>query len=72
MKSTTVKTTTTRKTVVTYSADDLRLALVLPKDARIYVDVPGGGDWSNTELAIENGGRCPLVVEYTETVETES
>lgn len=30
----------------------------------VYVRVPGGGDWSNTQLAIEDD--CPLIVKVTE------
>jgi len=36
----------------------------VPRDARITVTVPGGGDWSNTDLEVD--ARCPVVVTWTE------
>lgn len=36
-----------------YSAEDIRNALCLPPGAMLYVDVPGGGDWSNTSLSLD-------------------
>jgi len=38
-----------------------------PQSLKIFVDVPGGGDWSNTELCIQD---APLVIEITNTTET--
>lgn len=37
---------------------------LIPKDARIFVDVPGGGDWSNMELNIDDDR--PVVVTWSE------
>ncbi len=39
-------------------------------DLRIYVAVPGGGDWSNTDIEINR--EHPLCVEWTTTVERKS
>lgn len=41
---------TTKNYVIT--DDDIRKALKLPADCKIFVRVPGGGDWSNTDLEI--------------------
>ena len=42
----------------------------IPEDAnvRIYFAVPGGGDWSNTEIDIDN--QHPIYVEWTKTEES--
>jgi hypothetical protein len=37
---------------------------MIPEDAMAYVQVPGGGDWSNTDLQID--GDLPLIVEFTQ------
>lgn len=34
----------------------------IPLDAEVWVDVPGGGDWSNTDLSL---GTAPLRVSWT-------
>jgi len=31
----------------------------------VYVRVPGGGDWSNTNLDVDE--KCPILIEWTET-----
>ena len=49
-RTVTEKTTTTEKV---FSADDVRKALGLPEGASLFVRVPGGGDWSNTELDLD-------------------
>lgn len=52
------KTTTTRhrrtETTVstTWAVADVLKALGLPPDTRLFVKVPGGGDWSNSMLDI--------------------
>jgi hypothetical protein len=33
-------------------------------DVRVFVKVPGGGDWSNSELEIDMD--TPIVLQYTE------
>lgn len=58
----TVKTVTT--TTYEITADEIRKWQRLPKDARVEVKVPGGGDWSNTDLSLDD---CPVVVSYTVT-----
>lgn len=35
-----------------------------PAGAKIYVSVPGGGDWSNTDLDISKEN--PLIIEWVE------
>ena len=69
-KTTTTKITTrTTKTNtrVEISFSRLRELLGLPENVTIFVRVPGGGDWSNTDLEIDDRDR-PLVAEF-ETVE---
>jgi hypothetical protein len=38
--------------------------VIIPSDAKITVQVPGGGDWSNTELDVDD--KNPVVVEWVE------
>jgi uracil phosphoribosyltransferase len=54
-----------------YNAAELAKALMREKishntEFKVYVEVPGGGDWSNTELEIEDD--CKLIVEVTRTI----
>lgn len=47
-----------------------RLGLpLIPEKAKVYVSVPGGGDWSNTSLDLD--ADIPLVVTWDETRSTE-
>lgn len=46
----------------TITADDLRAAFGIPLNAVISVSVPGGGDWSHTQLDIKDH---PLEVRWT-------
>ena len=59
-KTTITKTTTKH---VTMSAADIIKALRLPKDAKVFVNIPGGGDWSNCELELDKS--TPLNIVYT-------
>ena len=76
MKANTNRTTTTR-TVDTYefTAEELIEALkqagLLPneishKESTVFVRVPGGGDWSNTDLEIDEDR--PLTVKVDRTI----
>lgn len=57
------KTTETVETTrIAMSKVELLKALGLPQDADVYVEVPGGGDWSNCELNIDND--VPLKITY--------
>jgi len=47
---TTTEVTTVKTTVVTITAQDIREAFGLPSRADVTLRVPGGGDWSNTNL----------------------
>lgn len=52
------KTVVTRRTHMEFERHDLLKALralgyQIPDDADMFVQVPGGGDWSNTNLDIE-------------------
>lgn len=40
---------------------------LVPSNATVIVTVPGGGDWSNTELDIDT--RTPVTIEWTERTE---
>ncbi len=62
----TTETTTTTK----YSADDLIEALGLPDGAEITVRVPGGGDWSNTDLNLKFDATLDVVVKTRTREET--
>ncbi len=42
--------------------DALREKYDIPDNAGMFVHVPGGGDWSNTDLDIEQ--QTPLVVQW--------
>lgn len=46
----------------------LRKHLSLPAEAEVFVRVPGGADWSNTDLDIDDKD-TPLVVRYTRTTQ---
>jgi hypothetical protein len=67
--TTKVVTTTVKKTVtLDRKAIQRLLAQVMsgvPVDANIYIDIPGGGDWSNTSLDISSDN--PVTIEWTET-----
>ena len=59
-----------------FDAVTLRRALMaahpeIPETARITVRVPGGGDWSHTDLEV-GGTDGPLVVSWTTREETET
>lgn len=44
----------------------LKTAFDLPDNAKLHVRVPGGGDWSNTDLSIGNGDEgVPLILTFT-------
>lgn len=62
-KKQTVTTVSTFQTAI--SAEMIRAAFGLPKDARVYFVVPGGGDWSNTDIDIDRNH--PICVEWTHT-----
>ncbi len=54
MKTTRTKTiTTTTRVEYQITADDIRKALALPKGAVLFIQVPGGGDWSNCALDLD-------------------
>jgi hypothetical protein len=57
-------TTTTRYTG-TISVKDLRKKFKIPEDATITVHVPGGGDWSDMNLDLEE---IPIQVSWVEVV----
>ena len=60
LKFTNTQTVTFKKGRI--SASDIRKAFDLPENAKVVFQVPGGGDWSNTEIEID----C-LEVEWKET-----
>ena len=64
-----VQTTTERKIHFELSRIDViaimrKSGLDVPDDAQVAVDVPGGGDWSNTRLDVDQDS--PLIVKWTE------
>lgn len=63
-----VRTQTT--TEVCIPASLLRGLLKAPEDARLTVRVPSGGDWSGTDLELDDATQCPAVT-YTEIKEEE-
>lgn len=58
----TKRVTTTHHTGL-ITGEDIRKAFDLPPQAKIIFDVPGGGDYSNTALSVEEH---PLRVEWKE------
>lgn len=63
MKTVTTETTTYRYEL--YHDDILTFDWsTVPDDAEIYIEVPGGGDWSHTQLDTIHE---PLVVKWTVT-----
>lgn len=42
---------------------------IIPVAAEVFVEVPGGGDWSNTSLEIRD---APVVIAWTEITEEQS
>lgn len=71
----TVRTTVERE--IHLNNEDLILAInqelksqgaaVIPPEAEIYFSVPGGGDWSNTDIDIDD--QCPIKIKWTEVTE---
>lgn len=62
--------TTTQTSDIEIDADGIRELLraaghEIPDDARIYFAVPGGADWSNTDIDIDK--MHPLRVEWSTT-----
>lgn len=60
-------TETKRKTTTTVKLDeeDLRVLAGAPKGAKVFVHVPGGGDYSSTDLDVGCGEQV-IVVQWTE------
>ena len=71
-KSMKVSTTTVRSIRIELSRQDILGFLKdfsIPRDAGVYVQVPGGGDWSNESLDI--GDNCPVIVTWSERSESD-
>lgn len=64
----TVKITKKTTTTLEITGAEIRKAFKLPYDADLTVRVPGGGDWSNTDLVLDE---CPVKVTYTVVEERE-
>lgn len=66
----TVRTLTTKRIELTEDnlCELIRKATgdVIPDTAAIFVEVPGGGDWSNTSLDISD---APVIIAWTEVTE---
>ena len=66
-KKTTVVETTTKHRLELTSVEIIEALrkddYCIPKDADVFVTVPGGGDWSNTNLDLED---VPLVLTWSE------
>lgn len=63
-----VSTATTKRIELGFTEIRLLLereGIVLPNGAKITITVPSGGDWSNTELDVDD--RTPVVVSWCET-----
>jgi hypothetical protein len=61
------KRTTTTEHYGALTGNMIRKALGLPDNARVFFDVPGGGDWSNERIDLDDHHR--LYVTYTEVME---
>lgn len=63
-----VKTRTSKRVRIEISGGSLLSRLIpevhraIAKGASVYVSVPGGGDWSNTQLSIDEA--VPLIITY--------
>jgi len=71
VSATTVRTETTKRVELGFTQIRRLLereGVQLPAGAKITVTVPGGGDWSNTELDIDD--RTPVVVSWTEVTQS--
>lgn len=60
------------RTRIEFTVQELRKRLRLPDDAEVFMQVPGGGDWSNTDLVVEGGRPLIAVFERTTTEGGES
>ncbi len=49
-----------------FTATELRERLSLPPDATLAVYIPGGADWSNADLVLDDGDQL-LIARVTET-----
>jgi len=58
-----IQTTVSTTCRIDITRAELIEALNLPKDAEIFISIPGGGDWSNTDLSID--AETPLKAEFT-------
>lgn len=71
MNATTQVTTTRRKTIRINREDIIKFLKSegqVTDDGdvkKVYVQVPGGGDWSNTELDIQHDDEVIVIVEET-------
>jgi hypothetical protein len=58
-----IKTTETCTALITDGM--LRLAFGIPLRAKVTVGVPGGGDWSNTNLTLDETSSAGIEVVWT-------
>ena len=73
MKQETVTTTVvTRKVTMIFDRETLLQRLKLPDDAEIFMQVPGGGDWSHTQLDVDSENRLYACYERVKTEEETS
>jgi hypothetical protein len=71
----TIRTTTTSKHRLELTRKEIIEALqndnyCVPNNAEVFVEVPGGGDYSNTTLDLDSD--VPLIITWTETSETKT
>lgn len=60
---TTSTTTIIRRHEWSISEDDLRALVGAPPNAKVRVEIPGGGDWSGCDIEID---QAPLTVTWEE------
>jgi len=63
-----VKKKVVEATSITINRDDFieimgKAGVDIPENARIFIEVPSGGDWSNTELSLVDS---PIKIKYKE------
>lgn len=66
--ATTTTTETIEKRTVTLNAHDILYYMGLPKNAydiRLYIKIPGGGDYSNMDLDVTNDREACVEVRYS-------
>jgi hypothetical protein len=60
-----VESVVTTRYSLELSGADLKRQLAIPEDARVTISIPGGGDWSNSNLDLDDGHKIDIRWETT-------